>query len=100
MRMTPRPRGLLAMYLGALVATASVIAGLCLVINLLVDPLWYLHGNVVTGVNFAFNERVAKMNQFLPRMPDYDCLITCASPPTLLPHQHFPGHRSFHLTFP
>jgi hypothetical protein len=81
------------------VATASIIAGLCLVINLLVDPLWYLHGNVVTGVNFAFNERVAKMNQFLPRMQDYDCLIMGSSRTTLLPEQQFSGHRCFNLAF-
>ena len=99
MRTKPRPHRLLATHLAALVATASVIAGLCLVVNLLVDPLWYLHGNVVTGVNFAFNERVAKLNRFLPRMQDYDCLIMGSSRTTLLPEQRFSGHRCFNLAF-
>jgi hypothetical protein len=99
MRIKPRPSRLLARYLAALVATASVIAGLCLVVNLLVDPLWYLHGNVVTGVNFAFNERIAKLNRFLPRMRDYDCLIMGSSRTTLLPERRFSGYRCFNLAF-
>jgi len=99
MRIKPRPCRLLATYLATLGATAGAIAGLCLVVNLLVDPLWYLHGNVVTGVNFAFNERVAKINQFLPRMQDYDCLIMGSSRTTLLPERRFSEHRCFNLAF-
>ena len=99
MRITPRPHRLLATHLAALVATASVLAGLCLVFNLLVDPLWYLHGNLVTGVNFAFNERVAKMNQLLPRLQEYDCLIMGSSRTTLLPERRFAGHRCVNLAF-
>lgn len=99
MRITSRPHRLLATYLAALVATASVLAGLCLAVNLLVDPLWYLHGNLVTGVNFAFNERVAKLNQLLPRMQDYDCLIMGSSRTTLLPERRFAGHHCFNLAF-
>ena len=29
-------------------------------INWLIDPLWYSHGNILTGKNFAFNERITK----------------------------------------
>lgn len=99
MQIKPRLHRLLATHLAALVATAGTIAGLCLVVNLLVDPLWYLHGNIVTGMNFAFNERVAKMNQFLPRMMEYDCLIMGSSRATLLPEHQFRGHRCFNLAF-
>jgi len=99
MRIKPRPHRLLAKHLAALVVTACVIAGLCLVINFLVDPLWYLRGNLVTGVNFAFNERIAKLNQLMPRMQDYDCLIVGSSRTTLLPERRFSGHHCFNLAF-
>ncbi len=99
MQIKPRPHMLLATHLAALVATAGAIAGLCLAVNLLVDPLWYLHGNVITGVNFAFNERVAKMNRFLPRLKEYDCLIMGSSRATLLPERQFRDHRCFNLAF-
>ena len=99
MRVRVRPHKLLTRYFAALVATAGGLAGLCLVINLLVDPLWFLHGNVVTGVNFAFNERVAKMNQLLPKMKEYDCLIMGSSRTTLLPEHEIRGYHCFNLAF-
>ncbi len=99
MQIKPRPHRLLATHLAALVSTAGAIAGLSLIVNLVVDPLWFLHGNIVTGMNFAFNERVAKMNQFLPKMKEYDCLIMGSSRATLLPERQFRGHRCFNLAF-
>jgi len=99
MRARERPHRLLATYIAALAATAGAIAGLCLAVNLLVDPLWFLRGNVVTGMNFAFNERVAKMNRFLPRMKEYDCVIIGSSRATLLPERQIQGHRCFNLAF-
>lgn len=99
MRIKPRPHRLLATHLAALVATAGAIAGLCLAVNLLVDPLWFLRGNVVTGMNYAFNERVAKMNRFLPRMKEYDCVIIGSSRATLLPERQFQDHHCFNLAF-
>jgi hypothetical protein len=94
-----RRHKLLTRYLSALVATAAGLAGLCLIVNLLVDPLWFLHGNVITGVNFAFNERVAKMNQFLPDLERYDCLIMGSSRATLLPARQIAGYHCFNLGF-
>lgn len=50
-------------------------------INWLVDPLWYSHGNILTGKNFAFNERISKTNLFF-RTKDknnYNCLILGSS---------------------
>ena len=46
-------------YLGMLLVAALVVAGLCFAANALVDPLWYFRGNVLTGFNYAFNERTA-----------------------------------------
>jgi hypothetical protein len=55
----------------------SLLLGSVAGINWLVDPLWYSHGNLLTGKNFAFNERITKTNLFL-RTKDqekYDCII-------------------------
>jgi hypothetical protein len=82
-----------------LVATAAVIVGACFLVNCLVDPLWYLRGNVLTGINYPFNERLAKMVRLLPRLGEYDCLIIGTSRATLLPEEHIPGYRCYNLSF-
>jgi hypothetical protein len=76
-----------------------VIVGACLAINVLVDPLWYFAGNVITGTNYAFNERLAKVNRLLPRLSQYDCLILGSSTAALLPEKRIAGHRCFNLGF-
>jgi len=86
-------------YLGALVGAALVVALLCFTVNVLVDPLWYFRGNVLTGVNYAFNERTSKMIRFLPRMADYDCLLIGSSHTALLHERRIAGHRCFNLGF-
>jgi hypothetical protein len=80
-------------YLVCALGTAVLIAAACFLINCLVDPLWYLRGNVLTGVNYPFNERLSKINRFLPRLRDYDCLILGSSRSTLLPVENFTGHH-------
>jgi hypothetical protein len=80
-------------YLACVLGSAALIAGACFLINCLVDPLWYLRGNVLTGINYPFNERLSKINQFLPRLPDYDCLILGSSRATLLPMESLKGYR-------
>jgi hypothetical protein len=80
-------------YLAWALGSAALIAGACFLINCLVDPLWYLRGNVLTGINYPFNERLSKINQFLPRLPDYDCLILGSSRATLLPMESLKGYR-------
>ena len=57
-------------YLGWLLASAFFIVAACFVVNCLVDPLWYLRGNILTEINYPFNERLSKLNHFLPRMQD------------------------------
>ena len=46
-----------------LLVTAAVIGGACFLVNCLVDPLWFLGGNVLTGINYPFNERLAKKSR-------------------------------------
>ena len=42
-------------YGGWLLATVGLIVAACFAVNCLVDPLWYLRGNVLTGINYPFN---------------------------------------------
>src|SRR5947207_3645832 len=93
-----RSRKRLVTFIGALVGTAGVIVAACFAVNCLVDPLWYLRGNVLTGVNFAFNERLAGIVRFLPRLADYDCVIFGTSRSTLLPEEKIEGYRCYNLS--
>ena len=85
-------------YLGWLLATVGVIVAACFAVNCLVDPLWYLRGNVLTGVNYAFNERLAGIIRFLPRRADYDCVIFGTSRASLLPEEKIEGYRCYNLS--
>ena len=65
-------------------ALSIAMLSLTLAINLLVDPLWHGAGNQLTHVNYAFNERLSKINLYLQRLGQYDCLILGSSRTTLL----------------
>ncbi len=86
-------------YLGWLLASAFFIVAACFVVNCLVDPLWYLRGNILTEINYPFNERLSKLNHFLPRMQDYDCIIFGTSRATLLPEEKIEGYHCFNMAF-
>ncbi|HEY9767786.1 MAG TPA: hypothetical protein V6C71_04660 [Coleofasciculaceae cyanobacterium] len=64
----------------------SLLLGSVAVINWSIDPLWYNHGNILTGKNFAFNERISKTNLFLrtKEQANYDCVILGSSRVTAL----------------
>jgi hypothetical protein len=94
-----RTHRLLRRYLALLAGSVAVVAGACLGANALIDPLWYFNGNIVTGVNYTFNERLSKMNYLLPRLAQYDCLIIGSSTAALLPERQVTGHRCFNLGF-
>ncbi|MEL6931014.1 MAG: hypothetical protein AAFO95_20680, partial [Cyanobacteria bacterium J06600_6] len=66
-------------------------------INWLIDPLWYSHGNILTGKNFAFNERITKTNLFLRTNEDenYDCVILGSSRVTTLKASELDDHNCF-----
>ena len=66
-------------------------------INWLVDPLWYSHGNIVTGKNFAFNERITKTNVFLRtnKQENYDCIVLGSSRVTTLRASEFTNYNCF-----
>lgn len=66
-------------------------------INWSIDPLWYSHGNILTGKNFAFNERITKTNLFLrtKETENYDCIILGSSRVTTLRPSEFTGNNCF-----
>jgi hypothetical protein len=92
-----RSRKRLVTFIAALVGTAGVIVAACFAVNCLVDPLWYLRGNVLTEINYPFNERLSKLVRFLPRMADYDCMIFGTSRATLLPEEKAKGYRCYNM---
>jgi hypothetical protein len=86
-------------YLAIVCAFMLTASGGVLTLNAAVDPLWYGRGNIVTGENFAFNERVAKLNLFLRHSDRYDCLIFGSSRTTLLDQTRIAGHTCANLAF-
>lgn len=86
-------------FISWLLASVGLVVVSCFVVNCLVDPLWFLSGNILTEINYPFNERLAKLNRFLPRLKDYDCVIFGTSRATLLPEDKAEGYRCFNLAF-
>ena len=86
-------------YVVLVVILCLLFASATLVINLLVDPLWFWKGNQLTGVNFSFNERQAKLNHLLAHKKDFDCIIFGSSRATLFQADSVPGYRCFNIGF-
>src|SRR5947209_16556701 len=89
----------LRLFMIGVLATAGAIVLGCFALNCVIDPLWYLRGNIVGGINYPFNERLSKLNRLLPRLQDYDCVIFGTSRATLLPEEKVAGYRCFNLAF-
>ena len=71
-------------------------------INLLFDPLWYRSGNQLEGLNYMFDERLSKTNQYLKRHSshDYNCIIFGSSRTTLLNESLLSDpYRCFNFSF-
>ena len=77
----------------------SLILGSVAGINWLIDPLWYSHGNILTGKNFTFNERITKTNLFLRTkgQVNYDCIILGSSRVTTLKPSEFVENNCFNF---
>lgn len=75
----------------------SLLLGSVAGINWLIDPLWYNHGNILTGKNFTFNERITKTNLFLrtKEQANYDCIILGSSRVTALRVSEFTNSNCF-----
>jgi len=79
------------------VVSAGAIVLCCLALNCLIDPLWYLRGNLVGGINYPFNERLSKIIRLASRLQDYDCVIFGTSRTTLLPEKQAGPYRCYNL---
>jgi hypothetical protein len=86
-------------YLATVLAAVAAASGGVLAVNAAIDPLWYGRGNIVTGENFAFNERFAKLNRFLRTLDQYDCVILGSSRSTFLDQRRFKDHVCANLAF-
>jgi len=75
----------------------SILLGSVAGINWLIDPLWYSHGNILTGKNFTFNERITKTNLFLrtKEKANYDCIILGSSRVIALKPSNFEAEKCF-----
>lgn len=93
------PTGPYRLYLGWILATVLGLAAMVLTLNILVDPLWYAGGNRLGEHNFAFNERLSKVNLFLKAPERYDCLIFGSSRTTLLNETLIEHHTCFNFAF-
>jgi hypothetical protein len=79
--------------------------GICLIvfcINIFFDPLWYINGNQFEGLNYMFDERLSKTNQYLKRRSShaYNCIIFGSSRTTLLNESQLGDpYRCFNFSF-
>ena len=88
-----------ARYLLSLVAGFVFASLAMLAFNLLVDPLWYVSGNALGRYNFAFNERLSKINLLKSQGYQYDCLLFGDSRVSLLDARQIEGFDCFNLAF-
>lgn len=86
-------------YLAAIAATIIACIVAVFAANALVDPMWYFGGNKLGTVNYAFNERLSKVNLFEANEDEYDCVIFGDSRVTLLPQDEIKGYRCFNFAF-
>ncbi len=91
----PKPKSKFSFKLYALITT--ILLGTVGGINWLIDPLWYSRGNILTGKNFAFNERITKSNVFLRTKDEvnYDCVILGSSRVIALRASNFKNNKCF-----
>jgi hypothetical protein len=86
-------------YVAIVFRLVGAVLAAALALNSLVDPLWYLGGNRLTGVNHTFNERLTKSNLYARDPRGYDCLVLGSSRVTLLDETAIAGRRCFNYSF-
>jgi hypothetical protein len=75
----------------------AFILGITFTVNYLFDPLWYFGGNKIQNHNYAFNERLSKLN--LLKEDDYNCLIFGSSRTTFLKASQLSNANCFNMAF-
>ncbi|MGD2118996.1 MAG: hypothetical protein PVG66_11595 [Chromatiales bacterium] len=86
-------------YLIALVVLLGIVFFVVFAVNSAVDPLWYFSGNRITKRNYAFDERLAKMNHFVNEAKAYDCYVFGSSRATLLNASKIAGYNCYNFAF-
>jgi hypothetical protein len=86
-------------YLLAVFLSASATALTAFILVCLVDPLWYFSGNVLTGINYPFNERLAKLIRFSKSQDSYNCIIFGSSRVTVLNEHDIAKYSCFNFAF-
>jgi hypothetical protein len=86
-------------YLGAVLLVAAVILGAVVLLNYVIDPLWFFGGNKLQGRNFPFDERVARVAHFAASDRDFDCYIFGASRTGMMNEHDFKSHDCFMVSF-
>ncbi len=100
----PRPASPASSFLGNyLSAAAAVFVFACsgvFALNAMVDPLWYLGGNVLAPRNYIFDERLAKTNLLLADGSEsYDCVLFGNSRTILMDVTRMRGYNCFNYSF-
>ena len=89
-------------YLTLLLCNSMAICLTAFGINMFFDPLWYVNGNQLEGLNYMFDERLSKTNQYVKRRSshDYNCMIFGSSRTTLLNESRLDEpYRCFNFSF-
>jgi len=75
----------------------AFVIGTTFTINYLFDPLWYFGGNKIQSHNYAFDERLSKLN--LLKEGEYNCLIFGSSRATFLDASKLSNANCFNMAF-
>lgn len=86
-------------YLAVIGGTIGSICGAILLVNFLVDPLWFHQGNRFSDHNHHYNERYSKINLFLQDPKKYDCVILGSSTATLMDAREIEEHTCINISF-
>lgn len=89
-------------YLILLIGSSIAVCVIVFSINLFFDPLWYRNGNQLEGLNYMFDERLSKTNQYVKRRSShpYNCIIFGSSRTTLLNESLLKDpYRCFNFSF-
>ncbi len=73
-------------YVTTLAGSSVVICLIAFCINIFFDPLWHINGNQLESLNYMFDERLSKTNQYVKQRSThrYNCIIFGSSRTTLL----------------
>jgi len=77
----------------------SIALAMVLIVNSVVDTLWYFGGNKLFPENYSFNERLSKVNLYLMSPAEFDCIVLGSSRVTLLDAKKIAESNCFNFSF-